>query len=272
MLPNLTPPQGLLICTLAGHTEGVDALAVAPDGKRVVSAASDHTLKVWDLETGATLLTLHGHEGPVTAVAITPDGLQAISGSWDGTVRSWDLTHGTLLLTLRGHASGVNAVAVSPDGRRVISGGGPYYGVGPNREPGTLLDYTLRVWDLETGTELLMLSGHTDRINAIAITPDGRRAISAAGRTLLHSVDNTLKVWDLETGAVLNTLTGHIGPVVAVAITPDSRYIVSAGGCPGSEPLQSSRNKVLKVWDIERGSEMRTINSLDQWPGGGGCP
>jgi WD40 repeat protein len=55
---------------------------------------------------------------------------------------------------------------------------------------------------LETVCELHTLAGHTDWVSAVAVTPDGRRAVSA-------SKDPTLKVWDLETGCELHTLAGH---------------------------------------------------------------
>ncbi|MDT9226857.1 MAG: WD40 repeat domain-containing protein, partial [Limnospira sp. PMC 1279.21] len=63
-------------------------------------------------------------------------------------------------------------------------------------------DETLKLWDLETGTELATLTGHSGSVKAVAITPDGKRAVSA-------SDDNTLKLWDLERGTELATLTGH---------------------------------------------------------------
>ena len=50
------------------------------------------------------------------------------------------------------------------------------------------------MWDLESGRELRTLEGHSDWVNGVAVTPDGRRAVSA-------SCDKTLKVWDLESGA-----------------------------------------------------------------------
>jgi WD40 repeat protein len=49
-------------------------VAVTPDGRRAVSASSDKTLKVWELESGRLLRTLEGHAGSVRAVAVTPDG------------------------------------------------------------------------------------------------------------------------------------------------------------------------------------------------------
>jgi WD40 repeat protein len=50
-----------LIRTLTGHTDYVKACAFSPDGKRIVSASRDHTLKLWDAETGKELNTLKGH-------------------------------------------------------------------------------------------------------------------------------------------------------------------------------------------------------------------
>ncbi|MDT9232115.1 WD40 repeat domain-containing protein, partial [Limnospira sp. PMC 1242.20] len=63
-------------------------------------------------------------------------------------------------------------------------------------------DKTLKLWDLETGTELATLSGHSNWVRGVAIAPDGKRAVSA-------SDDKTLKLWDLETGTELATLSGH---------------------------------------------------------------
>ena len=48
LTPSLTPPGGALLRTLTGHTSGVYAVAIAPDGKFAVSASSDNTLKGWD--------------------------------------------------------------------------------------------------------------------------------------------------------------------------------------------------------------------------------
>ena len=85
------------------------------------------------------------------------------------------------------------------------------------------------------------LIGHSGSVNAVAVTPNGRRAVSA-------STDNTVKVWDLASGRELRTLTGHSGPVYAVAVTPDGQLAVSASG-----------DYTLKVWDLVSGREERTL-------------
>ena len=81
-------------------------------------------------------------------------------------------------------------------------------------------DHTLRFWDLESGQTLHTFEGHTGWVNAVAITPDGRRAVSA-------SSDRTLRLWDLESGQTLRTLGGHTELVSAVALTPDGLRAVS---------------------------------------------
>jgi WD40 repeat protein len=84
-------------------------------------------------------------------------------------------------------------------------------------------------------------SGHSESVQAVALTPDGRRAVSA-------SKDNTLKVWDLESGVELHTLAGHASCVVAVAVTPDGRKAVSA-----------SWDRTLRVWDLGSGVGLHTL-------------
>jgi WD40 repeat protein len=65
------------------------------------------------------------------------------------------------------------------------------------------------------------LEGHTEWVNSVAVTPDGRFAVSA-------SEDKTLKVWDLGTGQAVRTLEGHTSSVLGVTVTPDGRFAVSA--------------------------------------------
>jgi WD40 repeat protein len=222
---SLTPPGGSLLRTLAGHTDWVNAVAMAPDGRRAVSASADMTLKAWDLEIGAAILTLAGHAETVNGVAVVPDGRRAVSASSDRTLKVWDLETGAALLTLAGHDGPIRAVAMAPDGRRAVSASA---------------DKTLKVWDLETGSAVLTLTGHTDWVNAVAVTPDGRRAVSA-------SADKTLKVWDLDAGTAILTLAGHTDWVNAAAV-PDGRRALSA-----------SSDKTLKVWNLETGFAILTL-------------
>jgi WD40 repeat protein len=224
--PSLTAPGGPLLRTLEGHTDLVNAVAVCDGGRRAISASSDHTLKVWDLERGQELRTLEGHTHWVTAVEVYDGGRRAVSGSHDNTLKVWDLEGGQELRTLEGHTDWVRAVAVYDGGRRTISASD---------------DRTLKVWDLESGDDLRTLEGHTDLVKAVAVYDGGRRAISA-------SRDTTLKVWDLERGQQLRTLEGHSSPIEVVAVYDGGRRAISA-----------SWDNTLKVWDLEDGQELRTL-------------
>jgi len=70
------------------------------------------------------------------------------------------------------------------------------------------------------GPLIRTLEGHKDWVNAVAVTPDGRRAVSGSG-------DRALRLWDLESGQTIRVLEVLMGEVSAVAATPDGRYVVS---------------------------------------------
>jgi len=108
---------------LQGHTNGVTGVAVTPDGRRAVSASRDHTLRVWDLATGAVPDTLAGQTDWVDGVAVTPDGRRLVSASHHHSLRVWDLATGAVvaIFTADGYLLGC---AVAPDGITIVAGDG----------------------------------------------------------------------------------------------------------------------------------------------------
>ena len=85
------------------------------------------------------------------------------------------------------------------------------------------------------------LTGHTGPVHAVAVTGDGRTAVSGGG-------DGTVRVWDLTGTAAPRVLTGHTGPVHAVAVTGDGRTAVSGGG-----------DGTVRVWDLTRTAAPRVL-------------
>jgi WD40 repeat protein len=238
--------SGQVLHTLVGHKHDVLSVAVYDGGRRAISASRDDTLKVWDLESGEPLRTLDGHNW-VNTVAVYDGGRRAISGLSDGSLKVWDLESYQEQCTLKGHTGQVRAVVVHDGGQRAISASN---------------DHTLKVWDLskaglESGQALRTLEGHTDSVGAVVVYDRGRRAISA-------SDDTTLKVWDLEGDQEPCTLAGHARHVIsgtnldigvnAVAVYDDGRRAISA-----------SRDKTLKVWDLERCQEVHTLEGHTGW-------
>ena len=91
------------------------------------------------------------------------------------------------------------------------------------------------------GPLIRTFEGHTNSVKAVAVTPDGKHAISG-------SDDNTLKVWDIESGEELQRLEGHTRLINAVAVTPDGKRVISG-----------SDDNTLKVWDLKNGELLWTL-------------
>jgi WD40 repeat protein/tRNA A-37 threonylcarbamoyl transferase component Bud32 len=254
---------------LRGHTGPILAVAYSPDadGRQIVTASADRTVKVWDAASGTELLTLSGHAAPVRSVAFFPDGHRIVTGSWDQTARVWDATTGKLLHSLRGHRKEIFSVAVSRDGQRIATGS---------------LDHTARIWDATTGNSLLEFTNHAHGVWAIAFSPDGRRVVSGSwdktarvwdadsgkqlalteqtdavfsvafspdGQTIVTGTkDGTVRLWDALSGAHRQTFEGHQRPVFSVSFSPNGQRIISG-----------SDDQTARVWDVTTGKTMRLL-------------
>lgn len=106
------------------------------------------------------------------------------------------------------------------------------------------LDDTVKLWNLQTGELVASLTGHTRDVNTIAITPDGKTAISG-------SDDSTIRLWYLPNGAPLRSLTGHSRDVSTLAVSPDGQLLAS-----GSE------DRTIRLWSLSNGAPLRTMGGL----------
>jgi WD40 repeat protein len=176
-----------------------------------------------------------GHSSQISQLLFTPEGKTLISTSWDKTIRLWDVETGELITTLRhqigeGHEGEIHAAALSPDGT-ILAIGGISYGSGDEGVP-------VFVFDLASGEIIGLLKGHTELVNALDFSPDGKWLASG-------SDDNTIRIWDLtpipspeKRGKTPNTprpLGEGMGVrvlesdshVFDLAFAPDGRHIVS---------------------------------------------
>jgi WD40 repeat protein len=210
-----------------GHTQQVWCLAIAPDGKQFASGGQDRVVRIWDITTGRLVKTLPAMRDPIRCLAYTPDGQTLVIATFDARCVLFDLEQGNVLRTLGEQPGGTLSLAVSLDGKRALTGGSYY-------------DRTVRLWDLETGSELERLVGHTERISGVAFLP-GDRAVSAGQ-------DKTIRVWDLKTGRELFRLTGHTGSIHSLALAPDGVHVLTGAG---------DDDATVRVWDLATREELR---------------
>ena len=85
------------------------------------------------------------------------------------------------------------------------------------------------------------LTGHSDSVQSVVYSPDGRYLASGSG-------DKTIKIWEVATGKQLRTLTGHSDTVSSVVYSPDVRYLASG-----------SNDKTIKIWEVATGKQLRTL-------------
>jgi serine/threonine protein kinase/WD40 repeat protein len=259
---------------LTGHTSNVNAVAFSLDGKRGLTGSEDGTARVWDLANGKELQQFGPKDKyPMASVAFAPDGKRAMfcnnrqmslaevatgkvlfatpsiypSGpailapnglqaaqrvpfkDAQGVDRTaivwWDLDRGQEFRRFVGHSDVVTSLAITKDGQRLLSAG---------------RDLTVRLWDVESGNELLpRQQGHASKVTALAFAPDSKSLMSG-------SWDCSIRVWDL-TGAapkerqVLRTPEQAAG---SLAFSTDGKKLGMAHLADADHPV--------RVWDLSR--------------------
>jgi len=99
----------------------VSALALSPDGGRVLAGGANGMVTVWTVETGEAGPGVNGHTGSVTSAAVSPDGAVLATGGADSQVRLTSAKDGSTIRVLTGHRGRVSSIAFVPGG--LISSG-----------------------------------------------------------------------------------------------------------------------------------------------------
>jgi WD40 repeat protein len=215
------PPElvGLLGSTRLRHDSAVGCVDFSPDGKRLATGSYDHTVRLWDAETGAPLLRLEGHPNVVNCVRFSPDGKQLASGSMDRVIL-WDPQTGKKRREIETKV-GVSGLGFSPDGKRLAAGGGYPHG-------------DLFVWDLETGREVHWICDEGG-IESVSFSPDGRRLASGEPK---RGAVGEYRVWDAQTGSLLRDLGEIKNYAGIIEFSPDGRWLATTGSTTSSEDVQ----------------------------------
>ncbi len=158
------------------------------------------------------ILTLK-YSSDVWRVAFSPDSKRLATAAGDGFARIYEVPGGRLLATTVAQERNIWQLKFSPDGRFLATASGDSKST------------SAKVWNAETGAEILSLIGHTARVRAIDFSPDGK--LLATG-----SRDGSIRIWDAETGAELKRFAVEIAgkPVEThdLKFTPDGKQLVTA--------------------------------------------
>jgi guanine nucleotide-binding protein subunit beta-2-like 1 protein len=234
MIWELTPGEtssGYARKALSGHSECVACVVLSSDGQFALSGSWDRSMRLWDLNTGATVRNFqdNGHKKDVFSVAFSGDNRQIVSGSRDKTIKLWNtLAECKYTIEEDMHSDWVSCVVFSPSAKMplIVSAG---------------WDKLVKVWNLSNCKLRTNLVGHTGVVYTCTVSPDG--SLCASG-----GKDGTAMLWDVNDGKHLYSLDAG-GTINALTFSPKNYWLCAA------------TDTSIKVWDLENKNVLDELSS-----------
>lgn len=272
---------------LLGHANEVNRLLMTPDGKTLISASNDRTVKYWNAlsdqgEPGTIVLNdgtprggvvplvvklpetpppikvnvvvqkplreLKGHKDWIWGLALSRDGKTLVTGDDSREVIVWDAQAGTEQRRWKVKLW-VRALDISPDGKTVMTA---------ENFPQLKFKETdagVRGWDIQTGELKFDVSKELKfEMAAVRFSSDGKHL--AIGQGNIDRGDNEGKVFllDPSTGKKLRELTPpHHKGATDLAFHPDGKHLFTSG-----------RDRVVKIWRLSDGELIRDLGKMNK--------
>ncbi len=252
------------------HDAWVRAIALSPDGSRLVSSSLDDTVRLWDTANGRQIYRLpgHGQLGGQRCVGFSADGKRFLSFGDDSYLRVWDVRTGKALREFQIHPTGIEVPDEDARGRErfevgegVFSSDGKVFVLG--------VDGKAFVFDVETGKEVRQVIPEMGNMRHVALSPDGRLLLASGwgksievklpdGKTRFTAAqEHPVELWDLTTGKQVrrSMLPGQRpGPVV---FAPDGKSYSVAVHEKNDKP-----GATIRIWNTADGAEQPGIGGI----------
>jgi periodic tryptophan protein 2 len=220
-----------------GHFDNLNALTYSPSGDKIITCADDGKIKVWDAASGFCIVTFTEHTSGVTACEFAKRGNVLFTASLDGSVRAFDLIRYRCFRTFTAPKRlSFSSIAVDPSGEVVAAG--------------SLDDFDVHIWSVQTGQLLDQLSGHEGPVSSLAFTPNGNSLISG-------SWDHTVRIWSIFQRTQTSEPLQLQSDVLAVAVRPDSKQVAV-----------SSLDGQVTFWSIDEGTQESGMDGRRDASGG----
>lgn len=212
-------------------------LVYSREGNRIVTAADDGKVKVWDVHSGFCVVTFTEHSGGVTACKFAQKGNVLFTASLDGSVRAWDLIRYRNFRTFSAPTRlSFSSLAVDPNGDVVGAG--------------SLDSFNIHIWSVQTGQLLDQLAGHEGPVSSLAFAPSGGALISG-------SWDHTVRIWNVFDRTQTSEALQLLADITDIAIRPDSKQIAV-----------STLDGHLTFWSVAEGTQSASLDGRRDVSGG----
>ncbi|MBE6311479.1 MAG: hypothetical protein E7080_10590 [Bacteroidales bacterium] len=200
------------------HDDSVRSASFSPDGKFIITASSDNTVKIWNAETGQQVGKTITHDKYVYSAQFSPNSEFIVTASSDSTAKIWNTKTGKQVGVSLKHDNSVLSASFSPDSKFIVT---------------TSFDNTVKIWNVKTGEQEGKTMNHRDWVRSASFSSDGKYIITA-------SLDHTAKVWNTETTEQIGETLKHDDDVISASFSPDGKYIVTA-----------SSDNTAKIWNVD---------------------